>query len=106
MQRKQKAESGLQTKYRTKWLYLDIGEFCSLVRLSLDWARAMLGEADREMKCATFTYHSSGQIYETSAKSMDQNSPATRLPIKILGPLFITQLLMLPTWDLFHAPKS
>ena len=30
---------------------------------SLDWAIAVGGEADRELTCVTFTYHSSGPIY-------------------------------------------
>ena len=38
---------------------------------SLDWATAVVGEADRELTWVTFTYHSSGPIYETSAQSME-----------------------------------
>ena len=40
-------------------------------RCSLDWATAVVGEADRELTWVTFTYHSSGPIYETSAQSME-----------------------------------
>ena len=38
---------------------------------SVDWATAMVGEADRELTCVTLTYHNSGPIYETSAQSME-----------------------------------
>ena len=32
----------------------------------IDWATAVVGEADRELTCVTLTYHSSGPIYEIS----------------------------------------
>ena len=41
------------------------GEFRRLGRCTLDWATAVVGEADRERTWVTFTYHSSGPIYET-----------------------------------------
>ena len=47
------------------------GGFRRLGRCSLDWATAVVGEADRELTWVTFTYHSSGPIYETSAQSME-----------------------------------
>ena len=40
-------------------------------RCSLDWATAVVGEADRELTWVTFICHSSGPIYETSAQSME-----------------------------------
>ena len=36
----------------------------------------MVGEADRELTWVTFTYHSSGPIYETSAQSMELSGSA------------------------------
>ena len=42
---------------------------------SVDWATAVVGEADKELTCVTLTYHSSGPIYETLAQSM--KSPGT-----------------------------
>ena len=44
-------------------------EFRRLGQCFLDWATAVAGEADRELTCVTFTYHSSGPIYETSAQT-------------------------------------
>ena len=41
------------------------GEFRRLGRCSLDWATAVVGEADRELTWVTFTYHSSVPIYGT-----------------------------------------
>ena len=43
----------------------------------LDWATAVVGEADQELTCVTLIYHSSGPIYETSAEST--KSPGTYL---------------------------
>ena len=37
----------------------------------IDWATAVVGEADRELRCVSFTYHGRDQIYETSAQSTD-----------------------------------
>ena len=42
------------------------GEFHRLGRCFLDWATAVVGEADRELTCVTLIYHSSGPIYEIS----------------------------------------
>ena len=44
-------------------------EFRRLGQCFLDWAIAVVGEADRELKCVTLTYHSRGPIYETLAQS-------------------------------------
>ena len=41
----------------------------------LDWATAVVGEADRELACVTLTYHSSGPSYETLAQC--KKSPGT-----------------------------
>ena len=38
------------------------GEFRRLGRCSLDWATAVVGEADRQLTWVTFTYYSSGPI--------------------------------------------
>ena len=43
-------------------------EFHRLGQCFLDWATAVVGEADREQTCVTLIYHSSGPIYETSAQ--------------------------------------
>ena len=45
-------------------------EFRMLGQCFLEWATAVVGEADRELTCVTLTYHSSGPIYETLAQSM------------------------------------
>ena len=45
-------------------------EFRGLGQCFIDWATAVVGEADRELTSVTLTYHSSGPIYETSAQSM------------------------------------
>ena len=50
-------------------------EFRRLGQCFIDWATAVVGEADRELTCVTLTYHSSGPIYETSAQST--KSPGT-----------------------------
>ena len=42
-------------------------EFCRLGHDIIDWASAVVGEADRELTWVTLTHHSSGPIYETSA---------------------------------------
>ena len=44
-------------------------EFRMLGQCFLDWATAVVGEADSELTCVTLTYHCSGPIYETSAQS-------------------------------------
>ena len=44
-------------------------EFRRLGQCFLDWATAVVGEADRELTCVTLTCHSSGPIYETLAQS-------------------------------------
>ena len=36
---------------------------------SVDWATAVVDEADRELTCVTLIYHNSDTIYETSAQS-------------------------------------
>ena len=41
-------------------------EFRRLGQCFIDWATAVVGEADRELTCVTLTYHSSGPIYEIS----------------------------------------
>ena len=38
-------------------------EFRRLGQCFIDWATAVVGEADRELTCVTLTYHSSGPIY-------------------------------------------
>ena len=53
-------------------------EFHRLGQCSIDWATAVVGEADRELTRVTLIYHSSGPIYETSAQS-------TKSPGKFLG---------------------
>ena len=50
-------------------------EFRGLSQCFMDWATAVVGEADRELTCVTLTFHSSGPIYETSAQST--KSPST-----------------------------
>ena len=50
------------------WNYHTV-EFRRLGQCFLDWATAVVGEADRELTCVTLIYHSSGPIYETSAQS-------------------------------------
>ena len=47
------------------------GEFPRLGRCFIDWATAVVGEADIELTCVPFTYRGSGPIYETSAESME-----------------------------------
>ena len=37
----------------------------------IDWATAVVGEADIEVTSVTLTYHGSDPIYETSAQSAD-----------------------------------
>ena len=57
-----------------KWppfIWLHTGEFRRLGRCSLDWATAVVGEADRELTWVTFTCYSSGPIWESSAQSME-----------------------------------
>ena len=46
-------------------------EFRRLGQCFLDWAIAVVGEADRELTCVTLTYHSSGTIYETLSQSTE-----------------------------------
>ena len=46
-------------------------EFRRLGQCFLDWATAVVGEADRQLTWVTFTNYSSGPIWETSAQSME-----------------------------------
>ena len=44
-------------------------EYRKLGQCFIDWATAVVGEADRGLTCVTLIYHSSGPSYETSAQS-------------------------------------
>ena len=63
----------------TEILLISTVEFGILGQCFLDWATAVVGEADRELTCITLTYHSSGPIYETSAQST--KSPGIEIQI-------------------------
>ena len=65
--------------WKSAWISI-IGntvEFRRLGQCFIDWATAVVGEADRELTCVTLIYHSSGPIYETSAQST--KSPGIRV---------------------------
>ena len=47
------------------------GEFNGLGQCFVDWATAVVDEADTCQLCVSFTSHSSGPNYETSAQSME-----------------------------------
>ena len=47
------------------------GRFRRLGRCFIDWATAVVGEGDTCQLSVSFTYHSSGPIYETLAQSTE-----------------------------------
>ena len=59
------------------------GEFPRLGRCFIDWATAVVGEADVVLTCVPFTYRGSGPIYETSAESMELYGIANKLSLDI-----------------------
>ena len=53
------------------------GRFRRLGQCFIDWATAAVGEGDTSQLSVSFTYHSSGPIYETLAQSMELDGMAS-----------------------------
>ena len=77
-------------------------EFRRLGQCFIDWATAVVGEADRELTCVILTYHSSGPIYETSAQST--KSPGIFLVFHI--ECLFEQFIIAANWNHYARVKN